>query len=229
MKEIDRKTKSISVRIILGLNIAAFVATHFSMEGQNLGDFFKSYLVANWSLLAQGSYWGLVTSVFTHAGIGHILLNMLVFTSFGHYVARVEGEKRFMFIYLASGIFASFFHSASSNFLMGNPEMSGVGASGAIAAVLVLFALRFPREKVLFLFFISMRVKTAMILVVVLEGAGLAMQIAGKNPLPLGHGAHLGGMLAGGFFFLLLRSRRPAETGAKSAQIGYILSSEEEE
>lgn len=91
--------------------------------------------------------WMLVTSMFLHADLGHLLYNMFALVLFGIILESIIGRKKFLTIYLASGFLASI----GSLFLY----KGAVGASGAIFGVLGTLALLRPRLQV-WVYFIPM-------------------------------------------------------------------------
>lgn len=80
-------------------------------------------------LIAFGEYWRLLTSMFLHADVLHILFNMLMLNFLGRDIERFYGKWKFLAIYLVGGLIGS---GASYVFTSGN----SVGASGAIFALL---------------------------------------------------------------------------------------------
>src|SRR5688572_11300402 len=71
----------------------------------------------------------LVTHMFTHGGVFHILFNMYALWMFGSVLERVWGPKRFLIFYLVCGLAAGI----AQMFLTDNPA---VGASGAVMGLL---------------------------------------------------------------------------------------------
>lgn len=153
-----------------------------------------------------GRVWTLITSVFSHNMFFHIFINMYAFYGFGMVLESVMGKKRFLCFYLTSGLIASLAHCMVSYGLMGSPELPALGASGAVSATIMLFSLMFPHEKILLLGFIPMPAMTAAFLFVGLDVWGLISQTQGGD-LPIGHGAHLGGALAGVVYYFLFYRR----------------------
>jgi membrane associated rhomboid family serine protease len=86
----------------------------------------------------------LLTSMFLHGGIGHIIGNMLYLWIFGDNVEDALGHVRFLLFYLICGLIASFSHIA---FNLGS-SVPAVGASGAISGVLGAYLLLHPQGKV---------------------------------------------------------------------------------
>jgi membrane associated rhomboid family serine protease len=77
----------------------------------------------------DGQPWRLLTSVFLHSGVVHILLNMLALAGLGILLEKILGSGRFLLVYLATGIAASVTSMAI------NAPIVSVGASGAIFGV----------------------------------------------------------------------------------------------
>jgi membrane associated rhomboid family serine protease len=98
-----------------------------------------------------------------------------------------------------------------SAFLLGQPDLPALGASGAISGVVILFSLMIPQARILLLGIIPMPAIVGALLFVGLDIIGLVAQTEGGG-LPIGHGAHLSGALAGAVTYLLFANqlRRPA-------------------
>jgi membrane associated rhomboid family serine protease len=78
----------------------------------------------------DGQWWRLLTSMFLHSGLIHLLLNMWVLASLGPLTERLFGTVRYLLLY----VFAGLFGSVAS--LLWNPLVNSAGASGAIMGVL---------------------------------------------------------------------------------------------
>ena len=125
--------------------------------------------------------WTIITSLFVHAGWGHIICNMISLYFLGSFLIRLLGEKKFLTTYFLGGITGNIF------FIFPNPSAIGVGASGAIFALGGALAIMAPRLPV-FMFFIPIPVPLWIAIIVFLLISfvpGIAWQ------------AHLGGLLLG--------------------------------
>ena len=198
---------------IAALNVVVFLAWHLAAVP---ADLMAEHFVVSWETLADGRFWTAVTTVFSHYALFHLLVNMIVLTSFGPPLELLMGRRRFLAFYLAAGVMGSLGHAAVTNFLLDRPEQAALGASSAISGVLLLFALLFPRARVLFFFILPLPAIVAALIFIGIDIWGLVAQAEGGG-LPIGHGAHLGGALAGILYFLLrgrdLRRRpEPAPT-----------------
>jgi membrane associated rhomboid family serine protease len=116
-----------------------------------------SYLSLTPLLIVQGQYlWTLVTSIFVHATFSHLFFNMISLFFLGTIVEKIIGKKRFVAFYLISGIVAGLFFSLLAGFfgtgigekIFGSPVSSGVGASGAIFALVGVLTILIPKKKI---------------------------------------------------------------------------------
>lgn len=78
----------------------------------------------------EGEWWRLITPIFLHAGIIHIISNVAIQLRVGGYLELVFGRARWVFIYLSSGIYGNML---SCIFL---PDSVGIGSSGAVLGML---------------------------------------------------------------------------------------------
>lgn len=86
----------------------------------------------------------LFTSMFMHAGWGHLIGNMIYLWIFGDNVEDHFGKVKFLLFYLICGIAATF----SQLIFTPNSNVPNVGASGAIAGVLGAYILLWPHGKI---------------------------------------------------------------------------------
>jgi membrane associated rhomboid family serine protease len=144
-------------------------------------------------------WWQFLTAGFTHAplgssdgmgGIGHILGNMFVLFVLGRSVEDRYGPKEFLRFYLAALVFANVAWCIIGK-LVGASAMSGLcGASGAIAAVVVLFAFNFPNVTVLLFFILPMPAWLLGVLVVAYDIYGAT---GGNRGSDVAYTAHVAG------------------------------------
>lgn len=143
-------------------------------------------------LVAAGEVWRLLTSVFLHADPLHLAVNMFVLYWTGSRLQDRYGGTEFLLFYLLAGLFASLvnFGLQSAGVVPPNP---GLGASGAVTAVFVLYACHYPREQILVFFVIPMPIWLVVILYTGLDAAG----VLGLGRQGIGYLVHLGGALFG--------------------------------
>jgi membrane associated rhomboid family serine protease len=77
--------------------------------------------------VAEGAYWQLLTSMFTHVQVWHIGFNMLALFVLGPQLELVLGRARFLALYLLSGLVGS-----ATVYWLAAPHEPTVGASGAL-------------------------------------------------------------------------------------------------
>ena len=200
-------TAPLIVKSIILINILVFLGWFLAMSNQYyLGWMIENFLVS-WDALLKGRPWVLLTSVFSHNSFFHLFINMYVLLGFGTVLNRMMGAATFLNFYLIAGIAGSFMHALVSLIFLDTPELPALGASGAIAGIILLFSLTFPKERLLFLGIIPIRAGWAALMVIGIDVWGLIEQTKGGG-LPIGHGAHLGGALMGIVWFLAFRPKK---------------------
>ncbi len=132
----------------------------------------------------------LVTSLFLHGSLLHLLGNMLYFWIFGNNIEDYLGSFRFVLFYLISGLGASLCHILFHL----NSKVPMIGASGAIAGVLGAYFVLYPRANVLTLVFVwIIPIPAALILMLWFLGQVMNVGIGGG----VAWFAHIGGFLIG--------------------------------
>ena len=166
------------------------------------------YLTAEYS----PQIYTIFTSMFIHAGFAHIVGNMLVFFFIGTALEERVGSKKFIIIYLLSGICGALAHSFTD---LGS-EIPLVGASGAIFGIMGALVFAYPRDEVVMpiplgFFMILRRVKViyAVLLFAIFETVLVWYESNVGTLDNTAHFAHLGGLI-GGFILaaILLRGRK---------------------
>jgi membrane associated rhomboid family serine protease len=156
--------------------------------------------LALWPLGAGFMPWQLVTYGFLHAGLTHLLFNMLGVYSFGSDLERVWGPRRFLAYYMTCVVTAGVTQLVFS--AVTGSVYPTVGASGGVFGLLLAFAMLFPHRTVMLL--IPPIPMKAPVFAVVFGAIELFLGVTGTME-GVAHFAHLGGMLGG---FLLLTTWR---------------------
>lgn len=149
--------------------------------------------------------WSVVTYMFLHGGLSHILFNMLGLFFFGSRVEQRLGERRFITLYLVSGVFGAI---AS---LIFTPRAAVIGASAGVFGVMMAFAMFWPREKIYIWGIIPVE---ARILVLVTTAFALFAGWTGRSG-GVAHFAHLGGYV-GAWAYLWYLQRNSAQRRFKA-------------
>jgi membrane associated rhomboid family serine protease len=127
---------------LIALNVVIFAWSFYILVIDPAG--FDSLIAQYGFTPAQFSFLAIITSMFLHGGIEHILGNMWYLWLFGDNVEDRFGKIRYLIFYMAAGIFAALVHYLS------NPASTvpAIGASGAISGVLGAYIAIFPKVKV---------------------------------------------------------------------------------
>jgi membrane associated rhomboid family serine protease len=96
------------------------------------------------------AFYPMLTSMFLHGGLMHLLGNMLFLYIFGDNVEDYVGHLPYLLFYLVCGIGSGLIHSLFNL----HSSLPALGASGAISGVMGAYAVLFPRARVLMLFFV---------------------------------------------------------------------------
>ncbi len=196
--------KVVVVPILIAINVAVYLNWLWSW---NEPQFLIEHFLVSWAHLEHGHYHVLLTSAFSHNLFFHLFINMFVLLSFGSLLERVMGKFRFLRFYLLAGIVGSLSHAVVSYTILESPDQPALGASGAIAGLVLLFSLLFPKEKILVLGLIPVPAIFGALAFIGIDIWGLMAQ-AGGGGLPIGHGAHLGGSFTGILYYLFIRRQR---------------------
>ncbi|MEP7355484.1 MAG: rhomboid family intramembrane serine protease [Acidobacteriota bacterium] len=165
---------------------------------------FLSYLQLVPQEVVRFAIWQLVTYMFLHGGILHILFNMLTLWMFGREIEETWGTRRFLNYYFICGIGAGIC-IVLFNYLLphGQPGGATIGASGAIYGLLLASAVLWPDRIIYFNFLFPIKMKW----LVILYGA-LAFYSSFDASSGVSNIGHLGGLLVGLVYLKTPRMRR---------------------
>ncbi len=91
--------------------------------------------------------WTVVSSIFAHAGVTHLIFNMLGMYLWGSYLQSIIGEKRLIRVFFAGGLLGSVLSVII--YSISNPTVFVLGASGAIFAIAATLAMLRPNMRVM--------------------------------------------------------------------------------
>ena len=192
---------------LIYINVAIFVVTTLAGVILKLSGF-EEY--ASFSFLALpasvGRFlmqpWSVITYMFMHAGVWHILFNMLCLYWFGEIFLMFFSSKHLRGLYLLGGIVGGALFMLCYNvfpyFLPALESSVVVGASASILAIIIAVAYREPNYRVQLFLVGNVSLKYLALFVVVIDLMFVTSSNAG------GHIAHLGGALGGLLFAVLL-------------------------
>ena len=136
--------------------------------------------------------------MFMHAGILHILFNMLWLYWFGSLFLHFFSAKHLRGLYVLGGICGGLLYMVAYNvFPLFSSQIAGstlVGASASVLAIVAATAYREPNYRVQLFLFGAIRLKYLALVVIGIDVISITSSNAG------GHIAHLGGALAGLWF-----------------------------
>jgi len=168
--------------LIIAVNIMLFIAT--SVNRQLLFEFGLR------PVDVLDKPWTILTSMFVHVGLWHIIANMWTLYFFGTYVSGLVGEQRFLIVYFLGGILGGIAYA-----LLGSPNITAVGASGAVFALGGTLTVMRPKLSV-YIF----PIPKALPLWIAITGLFVVMSFIGG----IAWQGHLGGLVLGliaGYFF----------------------------
>jgi len=185
------------VGMLILINAVIFLADGFLTPIEppaTLGDInrFLAVKVESLSLTKPWLWWQFLTYGFAHASYTmrlpwHIVGNMLVLFFLGRDIESLYGRKEFLRLYLATLVVAGVTWAVVAK--LQDQSGAAVGASGAIAGIVVLYALNFPRRTLLLFFVIPMPAWAVGMLVVLMDLFG-ALHPGSTH---IAFTAHLGG------------------------------------
>jgi len=188
--------------VLVALNVAVYLLTSWENSLLRIserwlwwGGFVPAYLAD------PRQAYRLLTSMFLHGDLFHIFFNMLFLYNFGRLVEQALGGKRYLTLYVLSGLAATLFHTA---FIPVEGQLSAVipaiGASGAISGVLGAYLLLFPGSKLtmcFFYFYYPMCFTGSAAAYLIFWFVGQVLQGYARASAGVAVFAHAGGFLAG--------------------------------
>ncbi|MDD3366977.1 MAG: rhomboid family intramembrane serine protease [Sphaerochaetaceae bacterium] len=180
---------NITLKLII-INVAVFLLTMLVPRSYGYLAMVPVYIVyRHW-------YWQVLTYMFVHGGFTHLLFNMLGLFIFGTPVERRIGSKEFLLFYLLTGVLSGVFSLIS--YVLAGTNVVLVGASGAIYAILLAFAVLYPTARVFIFGILPVRAPVLVIGYTVLE---IFNQITGSSQ-GVAHLTHLAGFAFAYLYFL---------------------------
>ncbi|KAK6261117.1 hypothetical protein QUC31_006933 [Theobroma cacao] len=198
--------------MVLGLiitNVAVFLLWRIADRKFMMNNFMVSL-----DNFKSGRLHTLITSAFSHIDIEHIISNMIGLYFFGSNIGRIFGPEYLLKLYLAGAIGGSVFYLVHHAFLalsskghamwmMDPSKTPGLGASGAVNAIMLLDIFLNPKATLYFDFVIPV---PAMLLGIFLIGKDVLRIIEGNSHIS--GSAHLGGAAVAAIAWARLRRGR---------------------
>lgn len=184
---------------LIGINILVFILQLITfVDFRNWGPITDAFELDTARVL-DGQIWRLLTYSFLHSpmGIWHIFFNMLFLWWFGSELEQMYGSREFLAFYLVSALVGGIAFQIQA--LVQGAGPSSVGASGAVTAVMVLYAFYFPNRIILIFFILPVPIW----LVVLFQVAQDSFHLFGSVQTSTAVAVHLGGAAFGALYYKL--------------------------
>ncbi len=183
-----------ATRWLIAANVVVFLLQNVTPPGT------ASFLHLRPADVLQGHAWQLLTSLFCHGGLWHLVFNMLFLHWLGSELEALYGPRRFVRLYLLSGLCASLAFVGLA-WLQQDPSPA-LGASGAVLGVTVLYAFHHPRQQILIYGILPIEIRWMVLIYVMMDLSGAMGPGTG-----IAHASHLGGAAFGAAWALRERRR----------------------
>ncbi|HEV3166081.1 MAG TPA: rhomboid family intramembrane serine protease [Isosphaeraceae bacterium] len=183
-------------KAIIFLNVVVFVASNLFVGTDNF--LLKNLSATSESIFKHYQVYRLLTATFLHAGIMHLAFNMLALWWAGRDMEAMYGTREFAFMYCTAAVFSTLCWAIGHS--MGPAEAGDVpmiGASGAVMAVVVLYALYYPHRELYFWGILRVEIWMLLVIYIAADLFSLLQQFQGGLFAGVAFGSHLGGALYG--------------------------------
>jgi len=193
--------------LLIGINVIVFLAINVPAVIEQLFSGFGNSAIINYSneyLLLPAylpklltHFWTPLTYMFMHAGIFHILFNMLWLYWLGQIFEEYSGHNRTLGLYIMGGLAGAFVFVLSYNvfpaYTHSNAAIAStiVGASASVMAIIVATATLLPDYTISLIFIGQVKLKWLVLFYVIIDFLGII------GPNSGGEIAHIGGALLG--------------------------------
>ena len=203
----------IIINIVVWILIQAFRVLAFLFDKPDSAAAFSSvidYLAVPASLpILMERPWTLITYMFLHVSIWHILFNMLWLYWFGRIFMEYLTQKQLFWVYVMGGLAGAFVYILAFNiFPVFAPAIEisyALGASASVMAIVTAISFHVPNYTIYLLFFGRVKIIYLAIALFIFDFFMIPSGNAG------GHIAHIGGAVLG---FLYIKSLRPSSISA---------------
>lgn len=177
--------------ILIAINVIYFLYLEIAGSSENVYFMYSKGAMLAPAVLEDGEYYRLVTAMFMHFGISHIINNMIILFALGDNLERALGHVKYLFFYLACGIGANWI---SAIYEGADSMVVSAGASGAIFGVVggLLYVVAINKGQLEDL-------TTRQLVIMVVLSLYLGFTSQGVNNM-----AHVAGLILGILFALIL-------------------------
>lgn len=184
-------------RLII-INIGIFMVTALVLA---FTPFFYKNTFIHWIALPSSGMsflfkpWTMLTHMFVHSGIWHVVWNMLILYWFGRIVGDLIGDRHILPIYLLGGLAGGVGVLLSYQVIPQYIGIYAVGASAAVMAMVIVAGIINPDHEIRLLFIGVVKIKFIILFIIFMDLIGI-----GRKDNTGGHIAHIFGMLMGWFY-----------------------------
>jgi membrane associated rhomboid family serine protease len=217
LSDASRRPRSFPIvtLLIIIVNVLVFVRELIGGEA-----FVMKWAAVPADILAGQHLITILTSMFMHGSWSHIIGNMIFLWAFGPEIEDAMNPGRYLAFYLAGGIISTMAQAVASPSSM----IPGLGASGAIAAVMGAFIVTYPRDEIKSVLFIFIFVRVTMIPAALLIGFWFLAQLLNAGEVAnvqtggVAYMAHIGGFIFGVLTARFFEDRKRLGENSDSAQ-----------
>ncbi|HZN32419.1 MAG TPA: rhomboid family intramembrane serine protease [Pirellulaceae bacterium] len=173
-------------------------------NGENNVSMIQEWFQLEARQVARGQVWRLLTYAFCHDrfGLWHILFNMLLLYWCAVTLESMLGPREFLFFYLVAAVFAGLVEFAFNLYL--GSSIPVVGASGAVMAVGMLYAIHYPRTTIRLFWFWPIEARWVVLFYVLYNLHPLLLALGGTQYFTgSAFACHLGGLAFGFLYYKL--------------------------
>ena len=204
----DESARSLSPPYVtLSLILINVLVFGYVVLGGNFDEIIEQYGAIPSLILAGENYLTLLTSMFLHVGILHLISNMWFLWLFGDNLEHNLGKIRFLLFYFLAGIFSTLFYVFGVQ--SAQAGLPVVGASGAISGLMGGYFILYPKNRIrafLLIFYYPILFWVPAYFYI---GFWFLLQLlyVGGEPTSIAYLAHVGGFVAGLLLILFLKRK----------------------
>jgi len=203
MKPYIKSNKGINKLILLNVIFFLFaniIVSSLRGSGSEVDFLSKFALSSNWFNVVMKP-WTIITSMFLHIDILHILFNMLYLFVFGKILSSRLGSQSVVSVYIFGGIVGALFYVLFYSIIPGTSDHLALGASGGVMAVMAAATTLSPDKRLRLFLFGEIKLKWIFLVLFILTSVyNIDVNTGGKID-------HMGGAFYGFLYITLIRTR----------------------
>ncbi|HET6422413.1 MAG TPA: rhomboid family intramembrane serine protease [Planctomycetaceae bacterium] len=196
-----------TVRMMIIITIVTFLL-QLVITNPGQGRMFgpRSSVIDEWFALTvddvlSGQVWRLATYAFLHdrGNLWHLVINMLMVWWLGTTLERMYGSREFLWFYLTAAVFGGVAHLLWGLAFPGGPVE---GASGVVMAILMVYAIHYPRQQIWIMGLIPLEMRLLVAIYILVDLHPILLTLGGEQMMTgIAHVVHLAGLLYGWLYY----------------------------